>query len=426
MDSKEDPFKHNKELNQLSTLVELGMLLNSTLNLKEVQKRATEAATIIVGAEAGSLLLIDKKTNELFFDVALGEKGEKVKEVRLKLGEGIAGWVAKHGKPLVIKDAKSDTRFSRKADEKSGFVTNNMVCVPVKSREKIIGVLQAINKIGGEYFLEGDVKILSSLANQVAIAVENARLYEEIKEKERLEEDLKIAHQIQTAFLPKDMPKLEGFDIFGECVPAREVGGDFFDFIALDENRLGFVIADVAGKGVPAALFTTMCKSLIWSISKNSNSPKNILILLNRLILGIQQSDMFITLFYAILDKQKKLLRYSNAGHNPPILYNGNNKFEKLKARGKPLGIFEKINLEEQVIALSSKNIVLFYTDGITDAVNPGGQRFGEDRLKAVLSKNGKKSAEDLTRAIFNSQQNFVNEEPQFDDITLVVLKVCK
>jgi sigma-B regulation protein RsbU (phosphoserine phosphatase) len=423
---KENSSEHNKKLNQLSTLVELGMLLNSTLNLKEVQKRATEAATIIVGAEAGSLLLIDEKTNELFFDVALGEKGSKVKEVRLKLGEGIAGWVAQHKRPLVIKDAKSDPRFSRKADEKSGFVTNNIICVPVKSREKIIGVLQAINKIGGKYFLEADVRILSSLANQVAIAVENARLYEEIKEKERLEEDLKIAHQIQTAFLPKDMPKLEGFDIFGDCVPAKEVGGDFFDFITLDENRLGFVIADVAGKGVPAALFTTMCKSLIWSISKNSNSPKNVLILLNRLIWGIQQSDMFITLFYAILDKQKKSLRYSNAGHNPPILYHGNAKFEKLKARGKPLGIFEKINLEEHAVAMFPNDIIVFYTDGITDAADSEGKRFGEDRLKAVVSKNGKKSAEDLTRAIFNSQRNFVKEEPQFDDITLVVLKVCQ
>jgi len=424
--AKENQFEYDKKLKQLSSLVELGMLLNSTLELKEVQRRATEAATTIVEAEAGSLLLIDEKTNELFFDVALGEKGGKVKEVRLKLGEGIAGWVAQHGRPLVVQDTKSDPRFSKKADEKTGFVTNTMLCVPVKFKEKTIGVLQAINKIDGKHFLEEDAEILSSLANQVAIAVENARLCEEIKEKERLEEDLKIAHQIQTAFLPKDMPKLEGFDIFGECVPAKEVGGDFFDFLPVDRDRLGFVIADVAGKGVPAALFTTMCKSLIWSLSKNSNSPKDVLIRLNKLILEIQQSDMFITSFYGILDKQNKLLRYSNAGHNPPILYHGDDKFEKLKTRGKPLGIFEKIDLEERIVALSPGDIIVFYTDGVTDAADSEGKRFGEDRLKAVISKNGERSAEALTHSIFDSQKDFVQEEPQFDDITIVVLKVCQ
>jgi len=247
---------------------------------------------------------------------------------------------------------------------------------------------------------------------------------ERIRSLSRLEEDLKIARQIQMAFLPKEAPRLEGFEVFGECVPAREVGGDFFDFIPVDEGRLGLVIADVAGKGVPAALFTTMCKGLIWSLSKGNGSPRDVLGRLNRLIFEIEHSDMFITLFYGILDKRERVLRYSNAGHNPPILYR-EGRVEELELKGKPLGIFEEIELEERVVELQGGDVVVFYTDGVIDAVNGEGERFGEERLRRVILEGGGMSAEVLTVAILERQRDFVCEEPQFDDTTLVVLKVC-
>ncbi len=169
-----------RKIQQLSTLTKLSSLINSTLDPREIRKRAIEAATKLMDAEAGSLLLVDQETGELFFEVAFGEKGEKLKEIRLKKGEGIAGWVAVHKEPIVIHDVQSDQRFFKLADEKTTFITKNMICVPVKTKKKILGVLQAINKKEGSFDKE-DLKVFIALANQVAIAIENAYLYEELK-----------------------------------------------------------------------------------------------------------------------------------------------------------------------------------------------------------------------------------------------------
>lgn len=171
----------SKKLEQLNTLIELTAIINSSLDTQEIRKRAIEAATRLSGAEAGSLILIDPSTKELYFEVALGEKGNKLKEIRLKPGQGIAGWVAEHGTPVISNDVRSDPRFFKGADEKSEFTTRNLLCVPVRTKEKTLGVLQVINKKESE-FTEEDLEILSALANQVAVAIENANLYKELKE----------------------------------------------------------------------------------------------------------------------------------------------------------------------------------------------------------------------------------------------------
>lgn len=173
---------YEKKVGQLSTLMALSTILNSTLEQKEVRKRAIEAATRLTESEVGSLLLVDEEKNELFFEVALGEKGEKVKEIRLRMGEGIAGWVAKTGEPVIIDDVQNDPRFFKDADKKSSFVTRNMMCVPVKSEGRVIGALQAINKLKGGKFTKDDLEGFISLADQVAIAIEKSRLYQELRD----------------------------------------------------------------------------------------------------------------------------------------------------------------------------------------------------------------------------------------------------
>jgi HD-GYP domain-containing protein (c-di-GMP phosphodiesterase class II) len=173
--------RETDQLDRLRTLTDISALINSTLDSREIRKRAIEAATLLMHAETGSLLLVDAERGELFFEVALGEQGQKLKEIRLRIGEGIAGWVAQHGEPLIIHDVQNDRRFYRGADEKSDFRTRTMLCVPVKSRDTVIGVLQAINKKDGR-FDDDDQETLAALANQVAVAIENARLYEELRE----------------------------------------------------------------------------------------------------------------------------------------------------------------------------------------------------------------------------------------------------
>ncbi|OGP10496.1 MAG: phosphohydrolase [Deltaproteobacteria bacterium GWC2_42_51] len=171
----------DRHAKQFAILTEIGTLLNSTLDQKVVRNMALEAITRLMNAEAGSLLLVDNEKKELYFEVALGEKGDRVKEIRLKIGEGIAGWVAEHGEPLLIPDVRKDSRFYRLADEKTDFVTRNMVCVPIKVKDKTIGVLEAINRLDG-VFTEDDVKLFQMFSNQVAIALDNARLYEEMRD----------------------------------------------------------------------------------------------------------------------------------------------------------------------------------------------------------------------------------------------------
>lgn len=173
--------KESAKEEQLRTLTKLSAILNSTLDPKEVQKRAMEAATELMNAQVGSLLLVDEKNNELYFEVALGEKGAQVKAIRLKIGEGIAGWVAQHGEPLIVEDVQKDPRFAKKADKKSSFVTRNMICVPVRIKDKTIGVLQAINKEEGA-FAQEHLELFQMLANQVGIAIENARLMEDLRQ----------------------------------------------------------------------------------------------------------------------------------------------------------------------------------------------------------------------------------------------------
>lgn len=170
-----------EKIKQLNTLIELSALINSSLDIAEIRKRAIEAATELVNTEAGSLLLLDDETGDLYFDVAIGEKGEKVKTICLKRGQGIAGWVAEHDEPVIINDAQNDPRFFKGADEKSGFTTKSMICVPVKTKDKLVGVLQAINKKGASFNTD-DLELLTGLSNQVAIAIENARLYDELRE----------------------------------------------------------------------------------------------------------------------------------------------------------------------------------------------------------------------------------------------------
>ncbi len=170
----------NERANQFRLLREIGTVINSTLKENEIMKRTIESITKLLHSESGSLLILDEKSKELYFDVAHGEKGDEIKRIRLKLGEGIAGWVAKEGKPLIVNDVQSDKRHYRKADEASQYVTRNILCVPVKIKGKVIGVIEAVNKING-LFTKGDLSILTYLADQVAIAIDNAKLYEELK-----------------------------------------------------------------------------------------------------------------------------------------------------------------------------------------------------------------------------------------------------
>ncbi|NQU03283.1 MAG: SpoIIE family protein phosphatase, partial [Syntrophaceae bacterium] len=243
-------------------------------------------------------------------------------------------------------------------------------------------------------------------------------------EKERMTKELEIGKGIQQSFLPESNPEIPGMEVAAFNVPALEVGGDFYDFIPITEDRWGLVIADVSGKGVPAALFMAISRTLIRAHTTKNSTAVTAVTEANRMICEDSKSCMFVTLFYAILDSKKKTLTYVNAGHNPPMMFRGGSvDIALLKAKGIALGVIEEVDLEEVEIELTDDDIVVLYTDGVTEAINEKEEDFGEARLVKVIQENRGLPVGDIIDRIRDEVIAFAGNQPQFDDITLMALK---
>ena len=243
-------------------------------------------------------------------------------------------------------------------------------------------------------------------------------------EKERLLRELEIARGIQQSFLPDSIPKLVGLDIAAVNLPARMVGGDFYDFIPVAKDKIGLVVADVSGKGIPAALFMALSRTLVRATTIGKLSVLEAIQKANKLIVEDSKTNMFVTLFYAILDSKERKLQYVNAGHNPPIFFRkSGGDITLLEAQGIPMGLLAEMDISVDQISLKKGDVVILYTDGITEATNKEGEQFEIERLSQVLKENSHLSAESIMKKIQEEVNTFVGGQPQFDDITLMVVK---
>ena len=297
-----------------------------------------------------------------------------------------------------------------------------MLAVPLIAKEKLIGLLALGPKASDEVYTSWDRELLSALSDRAATAIAIGQLVNQIKARERVDQELKVAREIQTSFLPEVCCEIPGFEVAAYWQAAREVGGDFYDFIPLPDGRQGLVIADVSDKGVPAALFMALCRALVRASAVGSPTADEALQRANELILADASSGMFVTLFYAILDPASRKLTYVNAGHNPPIL-SRRDRMSLLRAKGIALGIIEDIELERREVELAEGDVVVFYTDGVTEAINERTEEFGQGRLVEVVVENRGLTAQGLIDKINAAVAAFIGGEPQFDDFTLVVLK---
>ena len=297
-----------------------------------------------------------------------------------------------------------------------------VLAVPLIAQEKLIGLLALGPKLSGEVYTSWDRELLSALSDRATASITIGQLVSQVKARERVAQELKVAQGIQTSFLPEVCPRLPGFDIAAYWQSAREVGGDFYDFIPLPDGRMGLVIADVSDKGVPAALFMALCRALIRASAVASPTPGEALRRANELILADASSGMFVTLLYGILDPISRKLTYVNAGHNPPVL-SRREEVLSLRAKGIALGVIEDVELEEREVELSEGDMVVFYTDGVTDAINEAEEEFGQARLTNLVVENRDLTAQGLIDRINKEVIAFIGGEPQFDDFTLVVLK---
>ncbi len=326
------------------------------------------------------------------------------------------------GQPLVVNDTAGNPRVPEAWRQRFGSRT--MLVVPLLVADEPIGALLADDVDATHLFSPRRVRILNGIAGQAAIAIENARLQAQEAEQARLGRELELAEDIQRRLLPMHAPTVPGYQVVYRWRSAREVGGDFFDFIALTPGRWGLVVADVSDKGIPAALYMMFARTLLRAVAFSGRAPADTLVRTNELIISDSTSDMFVTVYYSILDSERHELTYASAGHNLAFYSPADGRVpEPMITNGIALGIIDEVDIEEKTLALASGDVVLFYTDGALDALNAEGEAFGEERLMKLLHAQRGESGEVIADAIDAAVRNFAADSPQYDDFTLMLVK---
>ncbi|MBI3004741.1 MAG: PP2C family protein-serine/threonine phosphatase [Ignavibacteriales bacterium] len=411
----------NTYIRRLEYLIEASKQLNTTFDLEKLLGIILNLALRNLDAERGTIYLIDEERRELWSKVL---KGARLVEIRLPIGTGISGYVAKTGKTVLISDASKDKRFYSGIDKKSGFQTKTMLCMPMRNRsKKIIGVFQIINKKQGQ-FSEEDKLFLAAFSDHAALAIENARLHLASLEKERVERELSIAAEIQQRLLPEQLPAIKQYDVAAAAFPCRTIGGDFYDVVELDDHRFAIVMADVSGKGIPASLLVSTLHASFRAYIQAQTDLAALVTRLNKVVYDNTTPDKFITFFIMILDVHSHTVNYVNAGHNSPFLFRGNNgKIEELAASGLPLGMIGDSEYTASTLQLEAHDVVVLYTDGVTEAMDKSQNQYGEDRFRHCISSSLESAAVALKDKILVDVREFVGLEPASDDLTLLVAK---
>ncbi len=412
------------KVSDLSSLIEISIIINSTLDLDELIALVMEKAQSVMKAEASSVMLIQEETDILECTVALGEVGDEVKKIQLKVGEGIAGWVALHGKPQIVPDVMKDPRFSSRADDSTGFQTHSILAAPLIVKDRTIGVAEVLNRVDGKVFDDSDLELFSTFCRQVAMTIENARVHQLQLEKQKLEQELESAKIIQQSFMPEVFPDNEAYSIAAKSLAATSVGGDFFDFIEFDGETVGIAVGDVTGKGVPAALYMARVVSDFRLYTQIDNEPGALLQSLNKLLVERSRRGMFVTFQYGVLNFKNGLFTYGNAGHLPFIHINKKTNNIDFLQGGKsiPLGIAPEFSVQPSSAQLNKGDYVVLITDGIVEAKNKQGEAYAFKRTLEVLAEDAK-NADDVVEHLLHDVQAFSKGTNQHDDLTILALK---
>ncbi|MEW5691753.1 MAG: GAF domain-containing SpoIIE family protein phosphatase [Candidatus Hydrogenedentota bacterium] len=426
MTNNETLKRYREIVDKIYEMISLTASISVSFNLQEILANVLKLSEEIMEADASSFMLLDEERQELYFEVARGEVADELKnKFRLKVGQGISGWVAENGEPLLIEDAYKDPRFHRKFDDETGFRTKCIMCVPLKAKNKVIGTGQVINKRGDRIFDKEDLQMFTAFCNLVAVAIENARLHKVEIEKDRVIRELEFGKEIQQSFLPKSFPESNLFNIYAYNKTALEVGGDLYDVFNLANGEICFVIGDVSGKGVSAALFMARFISDLRHMASHYSSPDKLLNALNEILCPRSHRGMFITSVIGFINPLNGDISIANAGHCAVMLLDKIKKevIEICEASGPPLGIVEYANYESRNITIQERSLLLMYSDGISEASNYKEELFGVKRLKDVLIKNIDKNGEELINNILKSIDDFCKGTKQKDDITLLIVE---
>ena len=341
-------------------------------------------------------------------------------------GDSILRGVWLNKEPLFMPSAETDGRLHSLRD--TALRTESAIVAPLLYAGENLGVLALANGPMSAPFTEVDFEVFKAITEQSAFALYNAIVYSEANEKKRLDRDLEIARDIQRILLPSTSPEVKGFEISGVNIPARQVSGDYFDYIKVDEQHFGIVIADVSGKGVPASLIMAMCRSVLRSQAPTNASPADVLRKVNRQLFPDMKEDMFISMAYIILDGAAGDISIARAGHDAPLLYTAKDrKVAKVNPPGMALGVdsgsvFDRLT-RNHLVHLDTNDCLVLYTDGVTEALDTHGMEFGMDKMTQAVQTSAPEGAPAIVKRLTDDLRNFAGATPQNDDITLIVIR---
>lgn len=416
---QEENLRLKRAVGELSILNELALDIGASFDSQGVLEKIVNRALHAVNAEQGVIVTVHRQA-ENPTETLVRAVCSSSEHPRYRLGDSILGWMRLNKQPLLINDPRNDHRFLGETwDEK----IDCLISAPLMVKSELVGILTVYNKKNGERFNEADKRLLAILASQSAQIVENARLHEEEKQLLRMNEEVMVASRLQRHLLPEVPPAISGYEIAGKSIPARKVGGDYFDFIQVDDRRLVICLGDVCGKGLPASLLMANLQATIRAQSLLKTPVKECLGRSNSLLYRSTEPEKFASLFYGILDFRNHLFRFSNAGHNYPFLISQDGDPLRLQTGGPILGILEDCLFDEQEVQLSPGDLLMAFSDGISDAIDDRDEQFGEQRLATLVRENMELSAQELIERIVGAVELHCELTVRTDDMTVVVVK---
>lgn len=411
-----DPFE------RLQVLYQVADSLRGELDRDDLLRKIMDILWTTVAPHRGIILLVDERDGSLE-PVVVRTRSDSSEEI--SVSRGIVERAMSEQVAILVSDAPSDLRFAANESIVAGRI-RSAICSPLVHKGEVLGVLYIDSQEPGSvYYTNDELELISGITNQAAMAITNARLHRQAIDRQRLEKELEIARTIQTNLLPRSYPKIAGVSFAAMSQPARQVGGDYYDFLNLEDGRIAIVVADVSGKGVPAAILTaTIRASLRLESAQAAMKPvSDIVSAINQWTCRDATNNMFVTMIYAIYDPANRRVTYTNAGHCFPLLFRANGEVLSFETGGCFLGIMELMDYECESVDIQEGDTLILYTDGVTDAHNPERQVFGGERLLEVIRTNLHLSAEELRDEIYEATLVFRQTQEQFDDLTILVAK---
>ncbi|HOD67424.1 MAG TPA: SpoIIE family protein phosphatase, partial [candidate division Zixibacteria bacterium] len=402
-----------REALEKELLFEIGKKLSSSISQKEVMREILHSVKRAIDFDAGGVFVIEPAKDIIgeVYTEGYDDPGSE-ERVLVKTGEGLIGHVTATGEPVIVPDVSVDPRYMSARE-----TTRSEIVVPMLLNNRVVGVLNLESDTPGAYRVD-NLSLLQAFAAQAAVSLDRARLHEEILAAKRLEEQLKIAREIQQTFLPEDDPTIPGYDVSGRNVPSGQVGGDYYDFIHIVDYQTGIAIADVSGKGIPAALIMASFRASLIAEIRNNYSIRTIAAKVNNLVYESVKAGSFVTGVYGVLDSRNHIFTFTNCGHNLPFLVRAGGAVEYLREGGQILGVSPNAQYEERPIWIGPGDIILLYTDGVTEVFTETGEEYGLQRLVNLVRDHREKTSQELVDIIHEAVSRWAGPKKLPDDFT--------